>query len=365
MVTELEDFSRVVSAIYAAAIGDGGWLEPLADIRRITGGLAAGLLISDDGDRSIKSAALPQEARDDYAAYYRTIDYVLAEVERGPAGVVHDGRQLVARRSRSEFNTDWMKPYGLDDGVFVRLTGTREPTCFLVAAPQRSEPFADADRTRFVTALIPHWQQALRTHDQLHGVARGAELTELVDTLRHGLIVLDSDSSIVHMNRAAVRILAGGDGLRSRAGTIEATRPSMNSELHRRIGQAVRGGSRGFRCGAMMVCSRPSGKWPYVIHTVPLRCEGAASKDGPALVFVIDPEAKPCPATDLVRRIFGMTRAEAEVAVRVVDGDGLKPICEELNLSLATVKTHLQHVFDKTATHRQAELVRLLLAVVP
>ena len=30
---------------------------------------------------------------------------------------------------------------------------------------------------------------------------------------------------------------------------------------------------------------------------------------------------------------------------------------------MATVKTHLQHVFDKTDTHRQAELVRLLLTV--
>ena len=34
-------------------------------------------------------------------------------------------------------------------------------------------------------------------------------------------------------------------------------------------------------------------------------------------------------------------------------------------LSLATVKTHMQHIFDKTDTHRQAELVRLLLAITP
>ena len=64
-----------------------------------------------------------------------------------------------------------------------------------------------------------------------------------------------------------------------------------------------------------------------------------------------------------MRRLYGLTQAEAEVAVRVLRGDGLKPIADELSVSLATVKTHLQHVFDKTDTHRQAELVRLLLTV--
>jgi DNA-binding CsgD family transcriptional regulator len=57
--------------------------------------------------------------------------------------------------------------------------------------------------------------------------------------------------------------------------------------------------------------------------------------------------------------------AEADVALRVLRGEGLKPICGELSLSMATVKTHLQHVFDKTDTHRQAELVRLLLTIIP
>jgi DNA-binding CsgD family transcriptional regulator len=34
-------------------------------------------------------------------------------------------------------------------------------------------------------------------------------------------------------------------------------------------------------------------------------------------------------------------------------------------VSIATVRKHLQHLFEKTDTHRQAELVRFLLAVMP
>jgi DNA-binding CsgD family transcriptional regulator len=81
--------------------------------------------------------------------------------------------------------------------------------------------------------------------------------------------------------------------------------------------------------------------------------------------LIIDPEQEPEPPKMLIRRLFGLTNAEADVALRVMRGDGLNPISAELALSRATVNTHLQHIFDKTDTHRQAELVRLLLGIVP
>lgn len=80
---------------------------------------------------------------------------------------------------------------------------------------------------------------------------------------------------------------------------------------------------------------------------------------------IIDPEQQPEPPKTLIRRLFGLTNAESDVALRVMRGDGLKPISADIALSRATVNTHLQHVFDKTDTHRQAELVRLLLATIP
>jgi DNA-binding CsgD family transcriptional regulator len=79
----------------------------------------------------------------------------------------------------------------------------------------------------------------------------------------------------------------------------------------------------------------------------------------------LQPERQPEPPTQLLRRVYGLTNAEVDVALRVLRGDGLKPICAELSLSMATVKTHLQHIFDKTETHRRAELVRLQLTIIP
>jgi DNA-binding CsgD family transcriptional regulator len=77
--------------------------------------------------------------------------------------------------------------------------------------------------------------------------------------------------------------------------------------------------------------------------------------------MVIDPEAEPEAPMALMRRFYRLTRAEADVALRMMHGADPKQISDELSVSLTTVRTHLQRVFEKTDTHRQAELVRLLL----
>ena len=46
----------------------------------------------------------------------------------------------------------------------------------------------------------------------------------------------------------------------------------------------------------------------------------------------------------------------------IARGGGLQVVVDELKISLATARTHLQHVFEKTETRRQAELVRILAA---
>jgi DNA-binding CsgD family transcriptional regulator len=48
------------------------------------------------------------------------------------------------------------------------------------------------------------------------------------------------------------------------------------------------------------------------------------------------------------------------VLMMIVDIGGVPEVASMLGLSEATVKTHLQHVFDKTVTKRQADLVKLI-----
>ena len=82
-------------------------------------------------------------------------------------------------------------------------------------------------------------------------------------------------------------------------------------------------------------------------------------------MLVIDPEHENLPAPGLLRQLYNFTNTEAEIALRLTRGDDLKQISDELSVSPWTVRTHLQHLFVKTDTHRQAELIRHLLAISP
>ena len=363
MVT-IDEFSRVVAAIYASSIHSENWTVALTEISRVLGATGSGLFVGAGNCRSVMSITVPEEASTRYREYYHTMDYILEGVEKGPAGLVRGGPELVAVKRHSEFYADFMRPFNMCDGLFVRLAVGTTPTSFLAVAPERSEPFETAERVKFLSAVVAHLQQALHTQNHFAELARSpGDITAVIDTIRHGIVVVESDRDVVHLNAAAEQILTARDGLCMRSKRIEATRGSTNDHLHSSISHACVPQQNGARKGDSLACTRPSGKRPYIIHVLPLTTDDHSPTR--ALVMIIDPELEPEPPKTLIRRLFGLTNAEADVALRVMRGDGLKPISDDMALSIATIKTHVHHIFDKTDTHRQAELARLLLAIQP
>jgi DNA-binding CsgD family transcriptional regulator len=63
-----------------------------------------------------------------------------------------------------------------------------------------------------------------------------------------------------------------------------------------------------------------------------------------------------------LRSRFCLTPAEAQIALGIADGKTLAAIAEARGVSVSTARGQLKFVFAKTGTHRQAELVALLLA---
>jgi DNA-binding CsgD family transcriptional regulator/PAS domain-containing protein len=366
MVT-VEDFSRLVSGVYAAAVTPQHWQLAIRDIHRTMGGTGGSLLVGDPRGVSFQNSTLPAEALQAYIQRdYHRLDYVIAAVEKGPVGVVRTGPEIVFRNLNREFYAGWMRPNELEDGLFVRLTGGPRPTCFLVMSPTRS--FDTSERVKLMSALVPHLHQAVRTQDKLAALTHSTvEMAGALDVVRHGIVVVASEHLVVNLNSAAKRIFRAGDGLCMLSGRIAATSAHAERQLHLATHHALAGEGSTVRRGSSFTCVRPSGKRPYVIHVLPSHRRNADEplKQPRALVLIIDPEDEPEPAAALLRRLYHLTKAEADVALRMIRRADLKQIAEELSVSLPTVRTHLQHVFDKTDTHRQAELVRLLLMLCP
>jgi DNA-binding CsgD family transcriptional regulator len=79
------------------------------------------------------------------------------------------------------------------------------------------------------------------------------------------------------------------------------------------------------------------------------------------LLLVTDPEQQRRTRRELLRQRFGLTAAEADLALEIARGDGRKAAATRLNIAVTTARTHLTHIFEKTGVRRQAELVRLLM----
>ena len=80
-----------------------------------------------------------------------------------------------------------------------------------------------------------------------------------------------------------------------------------------------------------------------------------------AIVTVMDPDLARRQREKNLRIRFDLTAAEAAFAGEILKGDGRKAAAQRCGISDGTAKTHLANIFEKTGTHRQAELIRLLL----
>ena len=90
----------------------------------------------------------------------------------------------------------------------------------------------------------------------------------------------------------------------------------------------------------------------------------AFSADGQipdVIAFLTDTKGPLDLAPELLCLSYGLTRAEARVAVAATASRTIEQIAQDLSVGANTVKTHLKHVYEKTGVASRAEFVRLLL----
>jgi DNA-binding CsgD family transcriptional regulator len=66
---------------------------------------------------------------------------------------------------------------------------------------------------------------------------------------------------------------------------------------------------------------------------------------------------------EAIAKLYGLTAGEIRVLDAVLKVTGIKAMADMLGVSQATVRTHLHHVFRKTGTARQSELVKLVAGI--
>ncbi|MDP8989320.1 MAG: helix-turn-helix transcriptional regulator [Acidobacteriota bacterium] len=246
-------------------------------------------------------------------------------------------------------------------GSVVNATATSTAVLTL-ARSRKSGPWSAADKDA-LAFLTPHLTRAVRLSANFARVRQ--ERDEILNRLPMGVIVLGESGGIEFLNHAAQVILEKKDGLRWSPNGISAVDTNESAQLGSIIsGAKSTAAGKGTEGGGSLSISRSSGSRPYSVMVAPLRPTPAShlSETPRIAIFISDPEAAQQTNLECLAATFGLTPAESRLADHFTQGKSLAESAEALGITQETARVHLKRIFEKTYTHRQGELMRLLLS---
>jgi len=362
---------QIIDAIYEAGLDPAQWPETIRRLCRLLGGVAGYLFVTDEPSRAVRlsvTAGIPPELLQLYERHYIKDCPRLAYGTTHPGTVGYDYRHSDERdMARVPFYAELLPRYGLK--YYLGGTLFRDGSAAANLALQRTPSQGHVGEREIVLygRLLPHLSRAVRMGLRLGALdARNASFEDALDRLPAGVVLLDDVGRPLFVNRAASAILDANDGLRCDGDGLHAARPADDTVLQRAIAAACGrdGGARD--PGGIFAVPRPSGRRPCGVTIMPVPRTAAmfAVHRPAALVFVSNPEAGHVIPADPLRRLWGLTPREAAVAQALASGATVAEAAAALGMAERTFRVHLASVFRKTDTHRQSELVRLLLAAV-
>jgi DNA-binding CsgD family transcriptional regulator len=183
-----------------------------------------------------------------------------------------------------------------------------------------------------------------------------------LDAFEHvgwGGILLDADGGVIRLNNEARRHV--GREITLSKGQVAATHRSANAELQDLIAAALSADSSASLATRGAVLLPRADGFPLMAYVMTIAAAGA---DGPqsarAMIILVDTEKRREPTESILRTAFGLTPAEARLAIAFAGGRDLQEIANDQAISIGTVRKYFKAVLAKTNTSRQAELAILL-----
>ena len=302
--------------------------------------------------------------------YWVFHDPVMARVPLRQAGEIYTLDSFMLREEFAAtpvFNEFW-RPAKLSlatAGANLLVEDQFSALIFFSNAPGKDT--VTAEQIHIFEAVLPHLIRAARISRQLWEMELShVAATERLDTLRQGVLLADVSGRVVRANAAAKAMLDDRGGIFLDKGRLAAVGcPHTLQKLIASCAQTTLalGGP-----GGELKIPRELPRSPLAVTVTPLRSK-ARLADVPwiavgtpvAIVTVRDPDIDRRRREVNLRRRFGLTIAESKMADEILKGDGRAAAARRRGISNATARSHLSSIFEKTGTHRQAELIRLLL----
>lgn len=211
--------------------------------------------------------------------------------------------------------------------------------------------------------LMPHLNRALRLMEHTQAATRNGELAAAgQDAASLSVIAINQSRQMVYCNRNGEALLQAAEVLKICNGILACANEGQQQGLTEILGNISDTG----RPANLLLTHRIRPDERYSLTLTPLpRHDGfsPAGEPGGVLCLVVPLDHRRMATAGQLMQLFGLSAAEARLARALAAGETLEFYASESALKLPTVKSQLRAVFEKTATDRQAALVRLIAAI--
>ena len=364
--------SDLISSIYDCALDPDLWERTLRQLVAAFSSQSAVLGLTDLG----RETALASKIVGMDPAWQRVLERHGPEIHSFTAPAYPDQESLdepfvVSRRlspeycAGSSYYREVLRDWGLVDVIQLMVITTPTRLAGLGFGRGDQHGLVTDREVELARLLLPHVRRSLTITDVLDANTIARERTEDALNLFGSAIVLtDAQGSIIFANRTAEAMFASGTLVQANGGILRATSSSAAAELRAAIGLAAR---REAELGTTGLSIRLTGEDPpsVLAHVLPLTGSERRARLQPAAVaavFIRNVGLDLEPALETVARLHKLTATELRVLLAIVDRGGVPEVAAVLGISEATVRTHLKRLFEKTGTHRQVDLVKLVVA---
>jgi DNA-binding CsgD family transcriptional regulator len=364
--------SDTIGAIYDCALDPQQWPNTCRRIADLCESTAGGICVHDL--RHVQNDQLfvfgyESEFVEKLGNHYAQSPMAAADVVAN----VGDVRALSMERDElfeSRFFREVLEPFGLQDIIWFPALRTGGRMASMHASRREKAPHYQQREISLFKLLSPHVCRVLAISDVLDIRAVRSEMLErALDGLVAGVFLTARDGRVVYMNAAAERQIKSGNSIRIVNNRIVLTDPATRAALSKAIDEAARDDLDKEMSEHSLAIPDVDGGPGYVATLFPVdrgrRRDVIAPYAASVAVFTKDPVQAPLMPGEAFGRLYGLTGGELRVVLALVQGLGAKEAADMLGISESTVRTHLKHIFSKTDTARQADVVRLLQNATP
>jgi DNA-binding CsgD family transcriptional regulator/PAS domain-containing protein len=363
--------SDTIGAIYDCALDPQRWPDTcrkIADLCESTGG---GICVHDvrhvHNDQLFVfgyQAEFLEKLGSQYAQSPMAAADVVASI--GDVSVLSTDRDELLE---SRFYREVLEPFGLMDMIWFPALRTGGRMASMHASRKDKAPHYQQLEIGLFKLLSPHVCRALTISDALDiRTLRSEMLEKTLDALTTGVFLTARDGRVVYMNRAAERQVKAGTAIRMLNNRLDPVDPAAGAALSKAIDRAAVDDDDGAASQRSLAIPDGNGAG-YIATLLPVqrgqRRDIVAPFAASVAIFMQDPLDAPLLPGEAFARIHKLTGAELRVLLALAQGLGAKEAADMLGIGEPTVRSHLQHMFAKTNTLRQADLLHLLQTSTP